>query len=76
MRFSRNMTVVDSKPSEALLVLQRDGGVVVAGGMPSRWRMLGILDLNFAVVLPAHGEPVLADATRLYRPAIEAAVPG
>lgn len=107
--------VLDSKPSEALLVLQRDGGVVVAGdclqhwhtpdryfnllgkfmarrfgfikphnvgpawvkqGKPSRSRMLGILDLNFAVVLPAHGEPVLADATRLYRPAIEAAVPG
>jgi hypothetical protein len=34
-----------------------------------------ILGLSFSVVLPAHGEPVLEDASARYRPAIDRVAP-
>jgi hypothetical protein len=102
-----------TNPPEALLVLAREGGIVVAGDALQNWsrpdeyfsffarpmmrvmgfikphnvgpawlkqvkpakeELLGILDLDFDKVLPAHGAPVLADAKARYRPAIERAV--
>ncbi len=101
-----------STPAEALLVLDQDGGIVIAGDSLQNWtgpdayfnwfgrttmRMMGffrpcnvgpgwlkqakpsaqslrgILDLPFAHVLPAHGEPVIGGAKERFRPAIEAA---
>lgn len=40
---------------------------------PNPAELLGILDLPFVHVLPAHGSTVLGDAVAKYRPAIEAA---
>jgi hypothetical protein len=101
---------IGSSPPEALLVLERHGGTVVAGDCFQNWaktdayfnwlgRMLmpvmgfvrahnvgpawlkegkppkedlrGILSLDFANVLPAHGDPVIGNARELYRAAIE-----
>jgi hypothetical protein len=39
---------------------------------PDPARVRGILDLPFAHVLPAHGDPVLGDAAARYRAAVEA----
>jgi len=102
----------DSTPPEGLLVLAREGGVVVAGDCLQHWarpdayfsllgrvmmrmmgfiqphnvgpawlkqakplasELLGILELEFEHVLPAHGAPVLGGAKPAYRPAIERA---
>ena len=42
-------------------------------GKPSREDLLGLLDLRFEHVLPAHGGEVIGDAKEKFRPAIEAA---
>jgi len=39
---------------------------------PDRAEVRGVLELDFANVLPGHGEPVLGGAVEKYRPAIEA----
>ncbi len=38
---------------------------------PSRAGLLGLLELPFDHVLPAHGTPVIGNARQLYRPALE-----
>mgnify|MGYP002078965632 CR=1 FL=1 len=107
-----SLYLFSTHPPEALLVLDRDGGIVIAGdalqnmgstdeffsffarpmmrlmgfikphnvgpgwlkqAKPTKERLLGVLDLDFGVVLPAHGAPVLTNAKALYRPAIERA---
>ena len=40
---------------------------------PSKEGLLGLLDLRFEHVLPAHGDPVLGNAKNRFRPAIERA---
>lgn len=40
-------------------------------GKPPKNELRGILDLDFANVLPAHGAPVLGKAREQYRPALE-----
>lgn len=101
-----------SSPPEGLLVLDRDGGVCIAGDCFQHWHatddyfnllgrvmlrlfgfikpynvgpgwlknckppkgeLRGTLDLAFANVVPAHGDPVLGGARDKYRPAIERA---
>jgi hypothetical protein len=103
------LTILQSTPPEGLLVLERAGGVCIAGDCFQHWhapdayfnwparlmmRMMGFLkpynigpgwlkqckppraelaatlDLPFAHVLPAHGEPVIGDARDKYRPAV------
>jgi hypothetical protein len=41
---------------------------------PDPAQIAGVLDLDFANLLPAHGAPVLGDALACYRPAIDAYV--
>ena len=38
---------------------------------PDKAEVRGLLDLDFANVIPAHGEPVIGDAVEKYRPAVE-----
>jgi hypothetical protein len=103
--------VIPASPPEGLLLLEREGGIMISGDSLQNWRapdayfsllakpmmrwmgfmkphnvgpawfkrtkpplssMLGILDLDFDHVLPAHGEPVHGSAKANYRPRIEA----
>ncbi len=102
----------DTQPPEALLLLARDGGVVIAGdslqnfgrtdryfnwfgalvmklfgfikpynvgpawlkqAKPSARELLGLLELDFEHVLPAHGAAVIGGARPAFRPALEKA---
>lgn len=47
----------------------------VKGVKPDPGEIRGILDLDFANVLPGHGAPVLGDAPERYRPTIDAYAP-
>ncbi len=47
------------------------GPVWLKACKPPREDLRGILDLDFANVLPAHGEPVIGKAREQFRPAIE-----
>lgn len=101
--------LIHSKPPEGMLLLERQGGTLVAGDCLQHWAetdayfsffgkammrmmgfikphnvgpawfrqtkppkadMTGILNLEFANVLPAHGAAVIGRARELYRPAI------
>ncbi len=102
---------IESNAPEGLLLLEREGGVLIAGDCLQHWQatdayfsfagklmmkamgfikphnigpawlkqtkpptadLLGILDLDFAHVLPAHGSAVISGAKAGYRPRIEA----
>jgi len=102
--------VFKSTPPEAMLVLERHGGTVIAGDSLQHWHapdayfsfvaklmmrvmgfikphnvgpgwfkhckppkdeLRGVLDIDFANLLPAHGDPVIGKARDLYKPAIE-----
>ena len=103
--------VIDSTPPEGLLLIEREGGVLVSGDCLQNWQapdryfsllarpmmramgfikphnigpawlkqakppvahLLGILDLPFEHVLPAHGSAVLSNAKSSYRSRLEA----
>jgi hypothetical protein len=102
---------IASTPPEGLLLLERDGGILISGDCLQNWakpdayfstfakpmmrlmgfikphnigpawlkhtkppvkQLLGILDVAFEHVLPAHGAPVQVGAKASYRPRIEA----
>jgi hypothetical protein len=102
---------IAATPPEGLLLLQRDGGVLISGDCMQNWgstdayfsllakpmmrwmgfikphnigpawlkqtkppvqQLLGLLDLEFDHVLPAHGTPAKIGAKSSYRPRIEA----
>ena len=101
-----------AKPPEGVIVLLRDGGILISGDSLQNWKrpdryfslmarvmmrfggfikpfnigpgwskvakpssddFTGLFDLRFEHVLPAHGEEVIGDAKKLFRPAIEKA---
>jgi hypothetical protein len=103
--------VIGGTPPEGMLLLEREGGVLVSGDCLQHWHtpdryfslvgrlalramgfikphnvgpawlkqtkppladLLGLLDLPFDHVLPAHGSAVLGDAKAKYRPRLEA----
>jgi hypothetical protein len=102
---------IESNAPEGLLLLEREGGVLISGDCLQNWQttdayfslagklmmkamgfikphnvgpawmkqakpptadLLGILDLDFAHVLPAHGSAVISGAKANYRPRLEA----
>jgi hypothetical protein len=112
---SASVYLFDTRPPEALLLLARDGGIVVAGdslqnfvrtdryfnwfgvlimrlfgfikphnvgpawlkqAKPSARELLGVLELDFEHVLPAHGLPAIGGAKLAFRPALERAAAG
>lgn len=109
---SAKLYVIGSRPPEGLLLLQRDGGILISGDCLQNWNttdayfsafakpmmrvmgfikpcnvgpawlkgtkppssaLLGILDLEFQHVVPAHGAIVQGDARERYRTRVEAA---
>jgi len=104
------LIMIDSQPSEGMLLLPDHGGVMISGDCLQHWatpdeyfsglgrflmrrmgfvkphnigpgwlkqckppkeQLRGVLGHTFANVLPAHGAPVIGNATELYRPALE-----
>ncbi len=102
---------IESNAPEGLLLLEREGGVLISGDCLPNWQatdasfsfagklmmkamgfikphnvcpawlkqakpptadLLGILDLDFGHVLPAHGNAVISGAKAGYQPRIEA----
>jgi glyoxylase-like metal-dependent hydrolase (beta-lactamase superfamily II) len=115
LRRARLKVIGSCRPPEALCLLERDGGILIAGdslqhtpkpdeyfnfpaklmmkrmgfmkpynvgpgwlqfARPSAADVRSILELDFAHVLPSHGDVVIGDAREKYRPAIEGELKG